>query len=124
MLMNKILAAIDQFIGVMPILTTKNSLVRAARVFFIFVFVWIGINCLPISASEPQRQTNHYIIDRFEGGLAVLEREDCSTFNIPREQLPAEAKEGDVITDKWEIDRSTTELIKKQITELFKTIKI
>jgi len=86
--------------------------------------VWIGINCLPISANEHQSQTNHYIIDRFEGGLAVLEREDCSTFNIPREQLPAEAKEGDVITDKWKIDRSTTELIKKQITELLKTIKI
>ncbi|MDK2823805.1 MAG: hypothetical protein PWP71_1723 [Clostridia bacterium] len=59
-----------------------------------------------------------YIIDRFEGDLAILEREDRSSFTIPREKLPKEAKEGDVITITWEIDKTATENRKEHVKEL------
>jgi hypothetical protein len=37
-----------------------------------------------------------YVIDRFEGpDWAVLEDEQARTFSIPRQWLPAEAREGD-----------------------------
>ena len=37
-----------------------------------------------------------FIIDRFEGNMAVIEYRD-GTFNLPRSLLPPEAQEGDVI---------------------------
>lgn len=40
----------------------------------------------------------HSIIERFEdNGWAVLERPDGELFNAPREWLPIEAREGDVL---------------------------
>lgn len=36
------------------------------------------------------------IIDRFEGDFAVIEMDD-TTFNFPKNLLPPDAKEGDVI---------------------------
>jgi hypothetical protein len=38
-----------------------------------------------------------YTIDRFEGDWAVLEDAGGRTFNIPREWLPPDAREGDVL---------------------------
>ena len=38
------------------------------------------------------------IIDRFEDGFAVVETGDKQFINIPRGVLPANAKEGDVIS--------------------------
>ena len=38
-----------------------------------------------------------YVIDRFEGTFAVLEDETGSTAPVPRDTLPPEAKEGDVL---------------------------
>ena len=41
----------------------------------------------------------HYTIDRFEGSeWAVLEDERARTFSVPRQWIPAEAREGDVVT--------------------------
>ena len=40
-------------------------------------------------------------IDRFEGTQAVLEDDEERTFAVPRERLPAGAKPGDVLVDKW-----------------------
>ena len=41
----------------------------------------------------------HYTIDRLENGdWAVLEDEHARTFNVPRSWLPADAREGDVVT--------------------------
>lgn len=37
-----------------------------------------------------------YIIDRFEGDIAVVEADE-TMLDIPRSQLPAEAQEGDVL---------------------------
>ncbi len=42
-----------------------------------------------------ERET--WIVDRFEGDLAVIEREGEATFNLPRDLLPAGTKEGDVL---------------------------
>ena len=39
-----------------------------------------------------------FIIDRFEGDFAVLETADLSTVNIPRNVLPIEAAEGDIVS--------------------------
>lgn len=41
---------------------------------------------------------SHFAIDRFEDNdWAVLERSDGETFNIPREWIPEDAGEGDVL---------------------------
>jgi hypothetical protein len=37
------------------------------------------------------------VIDRFEGDYAVCEKEDRTMVNIPKNKLPARAKEGDVL---------------------------
>lgn len=39
----------------------------------------------------------HYTIDRFEGEWVVLEDASGHTFSVPREWLPADAREGDVL---------------------------
>jgi hypothetical protein len=40
-----------------------------------------------------------YTIDRFEGSdWAVLEDEQARTFNIPRQWLPADSRESDLVT--------------------------
>lgn len=40
----------------------------------------------------------HYAIDRFEDNAwAVLEQSDGETFNVPKEWLPEDAREGDVL---------------------------
>ena len=46
------------------------------------------------------------IIDRFEENLCVCEYEAGKTLDIPRELIPEEAKEGDVLTIC--IDRKST----------------
>lgn len=53
------------------------------------------------------------IIDRFEGDLAVVELENKTTVNIPKQIIPNGANEGSVIT--IEIDHSETEMRKQGI---------
>lgn len=60
------------------------------------------------------------IIDRFEGNYAVCEKDDRTMLNIERIKLPAEAKEGDVLTidgDHIKIDIETTNERKKRISQ-------
>ena len=46
-----------------------------------------------------------YTIDRFEdNNLAVLETDDSTTVDVPRTQVPPEAKEGDVLIELAEND--------------------
>lgn len=40
---------------------------------------------------------NTYVIDRFEGTVAVLEDEAGGTSAVPRDSLPPAAREGDVL---------------------------
>ncbi len=51
------------------------------------------------------------IIDRFEGDIAVVEADD-GFLEIPRSQLPPEAKEGDVLVrccGGYAVDKDVTE---------------
>lgn len=57
-----------------------------------------------------------YTIDRFEGEYAVIEDKNKKMFNISKEILPADAKEGDIIT--IEIDYDATNERKKRITKM------
>ena len=60
-----------------------------------------------------------YIIDRFEGEFAVLEKEEGGTFDVPKTQIK-DAKEGDVVLfddGVYIIDAEETEKRKAMIEE-------
>lgn len=50
-----------------------------------------------------------FIIDRFEGQWAVIEGDEKQTFNLPRQILPAEAKQGDVVLINITVDQVATQ---------------
>lgn len=56
------------------------------------------------------------VIDRIEGDYAVVETENSKMVNLPRELVPAGAKERDVIDIS--IDESETEKRHKRINDL------
>ena len=63
------------------------------------------------------------IIDRFEGRMAVCEKQDRTMINIPRSQLPPEAEEGTVLTIEGEnisIDPEATAARRKAAADLLK----
>ena len=65
------------------------------------------------------------IIDRFEGRMAVCEKEDRTMIDIKRVDIPAEAKEGDVLKisdNKITIDVEETTKRKAEIEELTKDL--
>lgn len=55
------------------------------------------------------------IIDRFEGNFAVVELEDKRMINMPRELVPEEAKEGDILVIQISLEK--TEDLKRKIEE-------
>jgi hypothetical protein len=60
-------------------------------------------------------------IDRFEGEYAVCEKPDRTMTNIRKENLPAGAKEGDILViegDTIRIDSKDTKARKKSIEKL------
>jgi hypothetical protein len=60
-------------------------------------------------------------IDRFEGEFAVCEQEDRTMINIRKENIPPEAKEGDILIieeDSISIDTTGTAERKKRINRL------
>jgi hypothetical protein len=60
-------------------------------------------------------------IDRFEDDYAVCEKPDRTMLNIPKERLPANAKEGDIVIledNKIEIDSGETARRKRNIEKL------
>lgn len=63
------------------------------------------------------------IIDRFEGEFAIIELSNKKIINVPRSLIPEEAKEGDCLKIRFEIDKDKTsernELISKLMLELF-----
>jgi len=66
------------------------------------------------------------VIDRFEGELAVCERSDRTTFNIFRNLLPPEAKEGDVLImedDRIWIDVEETQKRRSRIEQMMKRLQ-
>ncbi|ADU26933.1 DUF3006 domain-containing protein [Ethanoligenens harbinense] len=67
-----------------------------------------------------------YIIDRFEGETAVLEEDSGVMRDVPRNRLPAGAKQGDVLTETngiFSVDtaatKKRTESIQEKIRDLF-----
>ena len=65
------------------------------------------------------------IIDRFEGRMAVCEKEDRIMIDIKRVDIPAVAKEGDVLKisdNKIIIDVEETTKRKAEIEELTKDL--
>lgn len=61
------------------------------------------------------------IIDRFEGDHAVCEREDRTTVDIARAELPRKARVGDVLrweADSWRVDATGTATRRKRIADL------
>ena len=60
-------------------------------------------------------------IDRFEGNFAVCEQADRTMIDIPKDKIPPEAKEGDILIikgDDIKIDASGTTKRKKNIDKL------
>lgn len=55
------------------------------------------------------------IIDRFEGNFAVVELEDKRMINMPRELVPEEAEEGDILVIQISLEK--TEDLKRKIEE-------
>lgn len=65
------------------------------------------------------------IIDRFEGGFAVCEKENREMIDIAKSSIPMEAKEGDVLNiqeGSITIDYEETAKRKKAIEELTKDL--
>ena len=61
------------------------------------------------------------IIDRFEGNIAVVELENRTFENVPKEKLPPNAKEGDVIiieSGSIRLDEKETKRLKDEIESL------
>ncbi len=60
-------------------------------------------------------------IDRFEGNFAVCEKADRTMIDIPKDKIPPEAKEGDILIiegDTIKIDTGGTAKRKKSIDKL------
>lgn len=63
------------------------------------------------------------VIDRFEGNKAVLLLGDEEVQVIwPRESLPDEAKEGDIVTIELQVDHEATSAAKAEADRLLKEI--
>ncbi|AEM79491.1 DUF3006 domain-containing protein [Thermoanaerobacter wiegelii] len=69
----------------------------------------------------PERTQKLCIIDRFEEGWVVIEYGE-QFFNFPKELLPKEVKEGDILKFNVEIDIEETEKCKKAIEGLAKEL--
>lgn len=60
-----------------------------------------------------------FIIDRFEGEFAVLEKEEGGTFDVPKSEI-IDAKEGDVVifdNGIYTVDKEETKKRKELIAE-------
>ena len=61
-----------------------------------------------------------YTIDRFESNIAVVELKNKKIIDIPKEAIPQEAKEGDIIN--VQVDKTETAKQKKHIKKLMKDV--
>lgn len=60
------------------------------------------------------------VIDRFEGKYAVCELENGKFIDIPKTDIPQEAKEGDILTETdngYCIDKMATETKREEIKQ-------
>ncbi len=64
-------------------------------------------------------------IDRFEGDLAVCEKADRTMLNIPRNEIPPEAREGDILIiedNGIKLDIAGTKARKREISDRMKKL--
>jgi len=59
------------------------------------------------------------VIDRFEANYAVCEMEDGTMVDVPKQLIPTEAKEGDVLHISVRISPLKTKKRKEEIERLF-----
>ncbi len=64
-----------------------------------------------------------YIIDRFKGDWAIIES-DRKTFKLPRDLVPQEAVEGDVVVINVNIDARATARLAGEVKELADTLYV
>ena len=65
-----------------------------------------------------------FIIDRFEGEFAVLEKENGGTTDVLKSEIP-DGKEGDIVifeNDVYTIDKAETQKRKEMIAEKMKKL--
>lgn len=65
------------------------------------------------------------IIDRFEVNIVVIELENRERIELPRELIPIEAREGDVVYEEngvYRIDPEETKKNKEDITKLMDSL--
>jgi len=71
--------------------------------------------------------TVKYVIDRIEGGHAMLENaQTLDIVSLPEEELPSGAKPGHTLVNmggKWQIDHEDTEARRERISEKFARLK-
>jgi len=65
------------------------------------------------------KETDMLLIDRFEGDFAVVETSN-GFINIPRADIPTDAKEGDVLV--LGLDKNETEERKKRIDGMMNSL--
>ena len=64
------------------------------------------------------------VIDRFEGAQAILLfGENGVNVPVPRELLPAEAREGDFLTVNFQLDRQATEAQRAKIMDMLQKLQ-
>lgn len=76
----------------------------------------------PLNQTPLRQKGNYmkYIIDRFEGGNAVCEKEDRTTILVERTLLPSQAGEGDVLiyeAGRYLLDSAATLERRKRMEE-------
>lgn len=62
-----------------------------------------------------------YIIDHFEGDIAVCEDQEGNAVDIKKSELPTNADVGDVVIfekDRYHIDKNETDQRRKEIEDL------
>ena len=62
-----------------------------------------------------------YVVDRFEGEFAILEKSDGTLIEIPKGNIPKGVVEGDVLikfNNIYIVDKEETDKLKREINEL------
>jgi hypothetical protein len=62
------------------------------------------------------------VIDRYENEMCILEFEDGRLIPFPKCDLPPEAREGDVVTISFQINRERTEERRKRALKLMEDV--
>lgn len=68
-----------------------------------------------------EEMENKFTVDRFEGDMAVLENRDTGElFNVSRNDLPQEVKEGTILkinNNKYEVDLEEQKIVEDRIKD-------